>query len=465
MTGIVACGAWIPARRLPLPLLAGKAAREGAPERALAWADEDALTMAVEAARDCLGGRDRGDIELLLFASTTGPYAEKQGAAIIAAALGLAPGVRTVDVGSSLRGGTQALLLALDAVRAGSARAALVLVADCREGAPGSALEANGGDAAVAFLLAGGEPLIEVIDSASESAESVDVWRRHGDRFTHAWEERFVLAHGYLEPALAAAGRLGARGRFDPARCDHLLLSAPDRKAHEALARALGGASRAADPLLGSVGACGSAHALLQLVALAETAEPGASALLVNHGDGADALGLRFRRKAEARMTARLARRLPLTSPDQYRRARDLLVTEYAGNDFQGISATVHRRERAEDLALAGQRCACGHAQFPRERICGACGVADRFTDEVFAERRGRLLTYTLDAFFPTPEPPTAVGVVQVDDGPRIYLQLTDVPAADVALGMALEFTFRRIHTVGGRPNYFWKCRPRGEAA
>ena len=132
MTGIVACGAWIPARRLPLPLLAGKAAREGAPERALAWADEDALTMAVEAARDCLGGRDRGDIELLLFASTTGPYAEKQGAAIIAAALGLAPGVRTVDVGSSLRGGTQALLLALDAVRAGSARAALVLVADCR---------------------------------------------------------------------------------------------------------------------------------------------------------------------------------------------------------------------------------------------------------------------------------------------------------------------------------------------
>jgi hydroxymethylglutaryl-CoA synthase len=465
MTGIVACGAWIPARRLPLPLLAGKAARDGAPERALAWADEDALTMAVEAARDCLRGRDRGEIELLLFASTTGPT----------------PRSRARRSSPPRWGSTRACARWTWAVRCAAARRRCcwrsMRCAPARlarrwcwwrivaRGAPGSALEANGGDAAAAFLLAGGEPLIEVIDSASESAESVDVWRRHGDRFTHAWEERFVLAHGYLEPALAAAGRLGARGRFDPARCDHLLLSAPDRKAHEALARALGGASRAADPLFGSVGACGSAHALLQLVALAETAEPGASALLVNHGDGADALGLRFRRKAEARMTARLARRLPLTSPDQYRRARELLVTEYAGNDFQGISATVHRRERAEDLALAGQRCACGHAQFPRERICGACGVADRFTDEVFAERRGRLLTYTLDAFFPTPEPPTAVGVVQVEDGPRIYLQLTDVPAADVALGMALEFTFRRIHTVGGRPNYFWKCRPRGEAA
>jgi hydroxymethylglutaryl-CoA synthase len=465
MTGIVACGAWIPARRLPLPLLAGKAAREDAPERALAWADEDALTMAVEAARDCLRGRDRGDIDLLLFASTTGPFAEKQGAAIIAAALALAPGVRTVDVGSSLRGGTQALLLALDAVRAGSARSALVVVADCREGAPGSALETNGGDAAAAFLVGTGATLVELVDSASESSEIVDVWRRHGDRFVHAWEERFVIAHGYLEPARAAVRRLHERGRFDTGACDHLVLSAPDRRSHETLARALGGVASVADPLFGSVGACGSAHALLQLVALAETAAPGAIALLLNHGDGADALGLRFRRKAEARMSARLARRLPLTSPEQYRRARELLVTEYAGNDFQGIAATVHHRERAEDLALTGQRCACGHAQFPRERICAACGVADRFTDEVFAERGGRLLTYTLDAFFPTPEPPTAVGVVQVDDGPRIYLQLTDLPAAEVKLGMALEFTFRRIHTVGGRPNYFWKCRPRGEAA
>jgi 3-hydroxy-3-methylglutaryl CoA synthase/uncharacterized OB-fold protein len=465
MAGIVACGAWIPARRLPLPLLAGKPARDGAPERALAWADEDALTMAVEAARDCLRERDRSDIDLLLFASTTGPYAEKQGAAIIAAALALAPGVRTVDVGASLRAGTQALLLALDAVRAGSARSALVLVADRREGAPGSALEANGGDAAAAFLVGSGEALFEVLDAASVSTEIVDVWRRHGDRFVHAWEERFVITHGYLEPAQAAVRLLGARGRCEPGACEHLVLSAPERKAHGSLARSLGVRAQLADPLLGSVGACGSAHALLQLVALAEQAEPGARALLLNHGDGADALALRFLRRAPARMATRLARRLAVASTEQYRRARELLPGEYGGNDFQGISATVHHRERAEDLALTGQRCACGHAQFPRGRICAACGAADRFSDEVFAERGARLLGYTLDAFFPTPEPPTAVGVVEVDGGPRMYLQLTDVGAAEVRLGMALEFTFRCIHTVGGRPNYFWKCRPRGEAA
>jgi hydroxymethylglutaryl-CoA synthase len=461
MTGIVACGACIPVRRMPLPLLGGKSARGGAAERALAWADEDALTLAVAAARDCLRGRAPEQIDLLLFASTTGPYLEKQAAAIIAAALALPAAVRTVDIGSSLRGGTQALLLARDALQAGSVRNALVVVADCREGAPGSALESNGGDAAVAFLLGAGDALFELIDSASVSLEILDSWRRPGDRFSHAWEERFVLTHGYIEPMQAALSQLAARGKIDTAAADHLLLSAADRRSQQSLAAAIGSKARLADGLFGRVGGCGSAHALLQLVALSESAEPGSTALLLNHGDGADALGLRFLRRAEARIAAQLARRLPVASLLAYQRARELLVTEYAGHDFQGISATVHQRERGENLALAGQRCRCGAPQFPRGRICQACGAADAFEDEVYAGRGATLVSYTLDAFFPAPEPPTVVGVVQVEDGPRIYLQLTEVAAADVRCGMALEFVFRRIHRVGGRPNYFWKCRPR----
>ena len=437
----------------------------GSPERALAWSDEDAITLAVAAARDCLVDCDRSRIDLLLFASTTGPYVEKLGAAIVAAALALAPGTRTLDVANSLRGGTQALLLALDAVRAGSAHSALVVVADCRQGAPGSALEANGGDAAAAFLVGNGDALFEVIDSATCSAEIVDVWRRPGDRFAHSWEERFVLAHGYLEPMLAAQAQLAAKARIDLSACTHRLFSAPDRKAHQALQQALGPGALSREPLFGSVGSCGAAHVLLQLVALAETASPGDTALLLNHGDGADALGLRFHRAAKARFPARIAHRLALSGIEQYRRARELLVEEYQGHDFQGISATVHYRDRGDDLALSGQRCECGEPRFPRARICVRCGLADRFGEEIYAERGATLLTYTLDAFFPSPDPPTVVGVVQVNDGPRIHVQLTDMPAGEVRIGMALEFVLRRMHCVGGRPNYFWKCRPPGAAS
>jgi len=436
----------------------------------MAWADEDVVTLAVQAARDCLQGEDRAPIDLLLFASTTAPYAEKQSAAIVAAALGLSPQVRTVDVAASLRGGTQALQLALDAVRAGSARRALVIASDCREGAPGSALEGNGGDAAVALLVGRGDALLEVTGAASHTQELLDVWRRPGDAFVHTWEERFVLTHGYQEPMFAAAKALAERCGAHAREADHLVLSAPDPRAHAALASRLAPGVPPADPLFGRVGACGTAHALLQLALLAEFATPGARAVLLNHGDGADALALRFQRQAPPRVSASLAAGIPVPHMKLFRQARGQVTEEWAEHDFQGNSATVHFREREENLSLSGQRCACGTPQFPRGRICAACGQPDRFVPECFAERSATLLSVTLDHFFPTPEPPTAVGVVQIDDGPRLYLQITELDTAtlsmndtgDAALqpGLRLRLVFRRIHTVGGRPNYFWKAVP-----
>ena len=147
------------------------------------------------------------------------------------------------------------------------------------------------------------------------------------------------------------------------------------------------------------------------------------------------------------------------------RRARELDASEYPPVDDQGISATVHFRERAEDLSLEGQRCDCGEPQFPKGRVCIRCGKKDQFRTEAFAERSGTLVTYTLDAFFPSPTPPTAVGVVQVEQGPRIYMQITELPEKEPALGMRVRFAFRRIHQVGRRPNYFWKAVPEGSQA
>jgi uncharacterized OB-fold protein len=48
--------------------------------------------------------------------------------------------------------------------------------------------------------------------------------------------------------------------------------------------------------------------------------------------------------------------------------------------------------------------------------------------------------------------------------GERLPVELTDVDAADVAVGMRVEMTFRRLFTADGIANYFWKARPvRGE--
>ena len=88
----------------------------GSTERAIANFDEDSVTMAVAAGLDCLQGRDRQAIDALFFASSTVPYAEKQGAAIISAALDLRRDIFAADVTDVLRAGTTALRSALDAV-------------------------------------------------------------------------------------------------------------------------------------------------------------------------------------------------------------------------------------------------------------------------------------------------------------------------------------------------------------
>ena len=89
MTGIVSYGAYIPTTRLPLALIQGRKPKEGGPEKAVAYYDEDAITMAVSAALDCLDGIDRAEVDAVYFASTSYELREKQGAATIAKALDL----------------------------------------------------------------------------------------------------------------------------------------------------------------------------------------------------------------------------------------------------------------------------------------------------------------------------------------------------------------------------------------
>ncbi len=128
MTGITSYGAYIPRLRLQrkavaqanawfAPGLVGAARGE----RSMANWDEDAVTMAVEAARDCLPAADpiaeRAFVDAVYFASTTLPFADRQNAGIVARALSLPEAVSSVDIAGSQRAGTSALVAALDAVR------------------------------------------------------------------------------------------------------------------------------------------------------------------------------------------------------------------------------------------------------------------------------------------------------------------------------------------------------------
>ena len=201
MAGIVSYGSYVPYRRLKRSAIAavlGTPAGKG--ERAIASFDEDSVSMAVEAARDALKAAPPGDVQALIFATTTPPYAEKLNAAVVGAAAQLPAEIRASDMTGSVRAGMSAMLQGADAV-SGGAKRALVAIGDCRLAAPEGKAEQTTGDGAVAFVLGADNVIAEIEASASLTREFLDTWRAQGERFAHSWEERFTLDAG----AFAAA--------------------------------------------------------------------------------------------------------------------------------------------------------------------------------------------------------------------------------------------------------------------
>tara|TARA_R110000823_G_scaffold132777_3_gene261188 strand:+ start:19233 stop:20672 length:1440 start_codon:yes stop_codon:yes gene_type:complete len=463
--GIVAWGAYIPATRLPLALIHGGRPDGGAAEKAVAAFDEDAITLGVAAAMECLGQLPRERVDGLYFASTSSPFREKQAAAFVAKALDLRTDINTQDFGGSLRASAGAMLAAVNAVRATPGTQILVVVADTRLAPPRTPLEANLGDAAVALLIGDVNVAASLAASCAITDEIFDIWRGEHDDYLRAWEDRFNVLHGYTENIRAVCERLFAQTGTTAADYARVALYAPDARSHASVGRQLGFASgQLENPLFGRVGNCGTAFAPLLLVAALEASRAGDRLLAVFYGDGAEALV--FERQSATCAPARdiswhLQRARPLRSYESFLQSRHLNAVEHDPRGGEGVPATVHYRERNSDIGFLGMRCIhCDTVHFPACRVCYRCHAKDAFEPVRLSDRPGRVLSYSFDYFFPTPEPPLIVGVCEVDNGARVYLQMTDASADEVRLDLPVEFVFRRIHEAGNRPNYFWKSRP-----
>src|SRR6202166_4095880 len=174
MAGIVSYGSYVPYRRLKRSAIAAVLGTPGGKgERAIASFDEDSVSMAVEASRDALKSAPSGDVQALIFATTTPPYAEKLSAAVISAAAQLPAEIRASDMTGSVRAGMSALLQGADAI-AGGAKRALVAIGDCRLAAPEGKAEQTTGDGAVAFILGAENVIAEIEASSSLTREFLD---------------------------------------------------------------------------------------------------------------------------------------------------------------------------------------------------------------------------------------------------------------------------------------------------
>src|SRR5437867_333193 len=307
---------------------------------------------------------------------------------------------------------------------------------------------------------------VAVAASHTVADEIIDVWRTEGDPFVHAWEDRFVVDHGYRASVREVVRGLLAKTGHGPKDFAKLVLYGPDARSHAVLVRELGfEPAQAQDALFGKVGNAGTAFAPLLLAAALDDARAGERILLVGYGDGAEALVLETtpvveRLEGRRGVSWHLARRAELPSYDLYLRFRQLLATEHDRRAGAGISATKHFRDRDDDVTLAGLRCRrCGCLQYPRQRVCFRCFARDDFERVRLSDKIGALKSFTFDNFAGSPSPPLVATVVDVE-GARLYLQLTDASPKEVRLDLAVELVFRKMHDAGGTPNYYWKCTP-----
>ncbi len=476
MVGIVSYGAYVPRYRLSRKTIStamGWFSGTGVPgEKAVANYDEDSVTMAVAAGFDSLTGVGRETLEALYFATTTAPYKERQDAGIVAAALDLNGDVRTADFTDSAKAGTAALIAGCDAVKGASAKAVLVCASDCRVAKPGSFEEGNYGDGAAAFVIGDGRVVAALGGSYSVTRDFTDRWRAEDDRFVHTSEDRWIRDEGYTKFIGQAISGLLKKYGLSPKDFAKVIYPCLYVREHAAIGKSLGFKPEQIQPeLLTTVGDSGAAHPLMMLVAALQDAKPGDKIIVASYGNGSDAVFFEVTKDivdaGERRgMKKHLALKKDLASYERYLALRDILPTEKGIRGETGPTlVTLLWRDRKEIMALYGSKCKrCGTPQFPVQRICvnPECGAVDEMEAYRFADKMGRLFSYTSDSLAFSVSPPEMYGVIDWDGGGRYLLDITDSEAESLKIDMPVEMTFRRRYVDEGHGiiGYFWKARP-----
>lgn len=466
--GILACGAYLPRWRIERKTLtdamgwARGRVRPGQGARSFANWDEDALTMAVEAARTTLAAAPGSAPGRLALASTSLPFADRSNAGIAREALGLAPDTRLLESSGSRRAGTTLLIDAL------ASRAPTLLGAsDCVDTRPGSDGETELGHGAAAVLIGEGEPIAEVLAWGTVADDFVDRYRQADQRFDYRLEARWVRDAGTRGPLGQLVGEVLGEAGLDAGAVDWFLspLTAPVTRT---VARDAGlDAANTLPELEADAGLCGVAQPFLLLAQALARAEAGQHLLLVGAGQGFDVLLLRATGAGRQALPAQDTR--VETNYNRYLGQRRLLDVDgglRAERDNRSAQSAAHRRH--EELhGLLGGRCgACGKLQFPLARRCVHCHADGRQAPESLAGLTGEVNSFTEDWLAWTPRPPLIFGNVHFPGSANIMMEFTDFEAGELATGQAVRLAFRikDFDDRRGFRRYFWKPAPLEQA-
>ncbi|MBC2778984.1 3-oxoacyl-[acyl-carrier-protein] synthase III C-terminal domain-containing protein [Parasphingopyxis marina] len=474
--GIISFGAYVPRRRLARRTIcsANSWANPGLAatahgHKAICSHDEDSLTMAVAAARYALAERPEDNApDMLVFASTTMPFADRQNAGVIAEAASLSENTCTADMGGSLKAGVGALRMALE--RPGET---LVVAADKRLTRPGGPQELRIGDAAAAIVVGEGDPLAEFVARRAVSVDFTDHYRSSDAQFDYQLEERWARDAGLLHIVPGPIRGLIEDAGIGGENIAHFVAAGLGNRNARTIAKHCGIPEGAVTPdLHAECGDTGTAHPLLLLTKALQSAAPGEFILLLGYGQGAEALLFRA--------TDTIGRASGMTGADAM-----LADGVEDGNYLRFLSFNGHvsmdwgmRAERDNRTAQSaffrhrdtvtgciGGRCtACGTPQFPKSRVCvnPGCRATDSQVSEPFADKPASVKSFTEDWLALSFNPPLMYGNVRFAGGGVAMLEFSDFEPSELAVGapLAMQFRLKDVDDRRGFRRYCWKAVP-----
>jgi len=303
MVGIVGYGVYVPRYRIKVEEIArvwkknGKAVSAGlnVKEKAVGSFDEDACTIAVEAARRAVAqaGIKAEALGAVYVGSESHPYAVKPTASIVADAIGASPELTAADLEFACKAGTAGIQMCLALVESripGWVKYGMSIGADTAQGKPNDALEFTAASGGAAFIVGKKEDevIAEVEETYSYTTDTPDFWRRqHAEFPRHAG--RFTGEPAYFKHVEAAATGMMARVNMKPSDFDYAVFHQPNGKFPIRVAKKLGFEEKQikqgmTTPLIGNTY---SGSMMIGLASILDKAKSGEKILGVSYGSGA----------------------------------------------------------------------------------------------------------------------------------------------------------------------------------
>lgn len=386
----------------------------GSSKRSVARADEDAITLAVEACGSALAFGP--EPATLILASTTPAYDLGGNTQPLVEMLGLPGHTSTIELTSGDTDALVAIRMATVLTSSGSGPVMVVASNSDRN-------DPSTGDGAVAMVFvdqtheAASEPIMTVRHLGSHTEELRDEWRPRGQETTVRADRSFVSDIGTINLGEKFAGGYGGSGP--------VMVCSVDQKAAAKLEERLGGPG---DRLQKVCGVVGAAHPLLRAISDIEEA----STILSLSGGRGEAIELvpgEGISHARSSLSAELGKETII----------ERIPSDQMPADFDPYTSIPRAwRERGRDLRLEG--------------------ILPESDSSPARERRtGEVVSFTTDFVYPGTEP-VSMAVVEINGGGRFFGQVAT--GEKVSIGEEVTLVPRRLHSGGGMVQWFWKVAP-----